>query len=147
MKPGKDYVGVSTLFFCTDGNGNFVMAKRGPNSRDEQGRWETGGGQLEFNSTLEENVLRELREEYGCSGEILEQLPPFEVFREQSGSKTHWVGIPYIIKVDPAEVINNEPESIDEIGWFTFDNLPRPLHSQFERAMVQYKDYFEKYQK
>lgn len=104
-----------------------------------------GGGQLELHTSLEENVLKEVIEEYGCLGEILEQLPPLEVFREMNGVETHWLGIPFVIKVNPDEVKLNEPEYCDELGWFTLDNLPQPLHSAYEKAFVQYKEYFEKY--
>ena len=45
--------------------------------------------------------------------------------------KAHWVAIPFFVKVDPRVVKNNEPHKIEEIGWFTIDNLPEPLHSGF----------------
>lgn len=37
--------------------------------------WDPGSGQLELGLTLEENVLKECKEEYGCKGIIQEQLP------------------------------------------------------------------------
>ena len=56
MKPGIDYIGVSTPFYCHDGQGNFLFHKRSQKCRDEQGRWDTGSGKLEFGLTVEENV-------------------------------------------------------------------------------------------
>jgi RNase adaptor protein for sRNA GlmZ degradation len=38
------------------------------------------------------------------------------------------------VQVDPATVAIGEPHKIDEIGWFTSDNLPDTLHSQFWKA-------------
>jgi hypothetical protein len=37
MRKGYDYPGVAIVFFCHDGNGNFVMSKRGSQARDEGG--------------------------------------------------------------------------------------------------------------
>ncbi len=145
MTVGIDYPGITTVFFCNDGMGNFLLHKRSARTRDEQGTWVMGGGKLEFGSSLEENVLKEVAEEYGCRGIIQEQLPATAEVRFHDGAKTHWVVVPFFIKIDPAEAKNNEPEKIDEIGWFTLDNLPRPLHSGLERELQRYQDYFLKY--
>src|SRR4051812_21604994 len=118
MKPGIDYIGISTPFYCNDGQGNFLFHKRGKNSRDEQGKWDPGGGKLEFGLTLEENVLKEVLEEYNCKGIIQEALPAHTVLRELDGKKTHWLAIPFFVKVNREEVKNNEPEKIEELGWF-----------------------------
>ena len=147
MKLGIDYIGISTPFYCNDGQGRFLLHKRSKNCRDEHGRWDPGSGQLDFGCTPEENVLRELIEEYGCSGAIQGCLPAHSIFREQNGQKTHWLVIPFFVKVDPKEVKNNEPDKIDEIGWFDLDHLPAPLHSGFQFTLSHYKEYFEKYKK
>ncbi len=117
MNIGIDFIGVTTPFYCNDGKGNFLLHKRSIECRDEQGRWDTGSGKLEFGLALEENVLKEVFEEYGCVGEIQERLPAHDIFRDQSGVKTHWVAVPFFIKVNRDEAKNNEPEKIDEIGW------------------------------
>ena len=145
MKIGIDYVGVSTPFYCNDGEGNFLFHKRSKNCRDEQGNWDTGAGKLEFGLSLEENVLKEVFEEYGCKGEIQERMPAHDIFREQYGIKTHWVAVPFFIKVNPKEAKNNEPEKIDEMGWFRLDNLPQPLHTAFQFTFSHFQEYFKKY--
>lgn len=146
MKIGLDFVGVTTPFYCTDGNGNFLFHKRSENCRDEQGRWDPGAGKVDFGVSLEENVLREISEEYGCAGKIMERLPAHDIFRENDGKKTHWIAIPFFVLVDPKEVRNNEPEKIDEIGWFRLSALPEPLHSGFRISFTTYKEFFDKYQ-
>ncbi len=145
MKPGIDYIGVSTPFYCHDGRGNFLFHKRSQKCRDEQGAWDTGSGKLEFGLTPEENVAKEIMEEYGCVGEIQERLPAHSIFRKHDGTKTHWLAIPFIIKLDPSEVKNNEPESIDELAWFKLDNLPTPLHTGFAFSFNKYQKIFNKY--
>jgi 8-oxo-dGTP diphosphatase len=145
MKPGKDYIGVSVAFFCHDGQGNFLFHQRSQNCRDEQGTWDCGGGKLEFGETLEEGLMRELKEEYGCSGTIDETLPINSYIRSDGEDKRHWVIIPYIVKVNPEEAGLNEPESMDAIGWYRLDALPEPLHSGMKMDVEMYKEYLKKY--
>ena len=145
MKVGVDYTGITTAFYCTDGAGRFLFNKRSKQSRDEQGTWDCGAGKLEFGLSLEENVLKEVREEYGCVGEILEQLPAHAVVREHAGERTHWVAIPFVVRVDPAEVKNNEPHKFDVVEWFTLDNLPTPLHSVVAKEIELYGPLLQKF--
>ncbi len=145
MQTGVDYIGITTPFYCNDGQGNFLLHKRSVRTRDEHGCWDPGSGKLEFGLTPEENVLKEVFEEYGCRGEIQSALPVHSIFREWNGKKTHWLAIPFFVKINPEEVKNNEPEKIDEIGWFKLDNLPKPLHTGFKYSYTTYKEYFDKY--
>lgn len=145
MKIGFDYCGITTPFYCHDGKGNLLMHKRTKECRDEHGRWDPGSGKLEFNLSLEENVLQEVLEEYGCKGQIEDQLPAHDIFREQDGQKTHWIAVPFFIKVDPNEVKNCEPHKIAELGWFPIDNLPQPLHTGFAYTLNRYKEYFKRH--
>ena len=143
MKPGIDYIGVTVTFYCTDGKGNWAFHKRSQKCRDEQGHWDCGGGTLEFGESFEEGVLREVAEEYGCKGSILQQLPPMNRIRMNNGVATHWVSLAFIIKVNPKEVRINEPAAMDDIGWFTLDNLPQPLHSTIPLRLKEQAEYFK----
>lgn len=135
--PGIDYIGVTTPFYCIDGKGKLFLHKRSENCRNEQGMWDAGGGQLEFGETPVEGVLREVKEEYGCDGEIVGQLEAISILRKQNGKDTHWLALPFIVRVDPEQVKNNEPHKITELGWFTLKTLPSPLHSALEKYIIQ----------
>ena len=145
MKIGYDFVGVTTPFYCRNQNGHLLMHKRTEKCRDEHNRWDAGSGKLEFSLSLEENVLREVSEEYCCKGKIIDRLPAHDIFRTFSGVKTHWLAIPFIIKVNSDEVKIGEPEKMSEIGWFSIGNLPSPLHSGFEYSFNYCKSYFLKH--
>lgn len=145
MVPGIDYTGITTVFFCHDGRGNFLLGKRSQKCRDEQGSWEAGAGQLEFGESPEEGVLRELSEEYCCQGVIEAELPPVSLVREHEGKKTHWIAHPFFIRIDPAEVRIGDPDSIDECSWFRLDSLPTPLHTGFQTLLSLYQEHFRKY--
>jgi ADP-ribose pyrophosphatase len=132
---GVDHIGVTVNFLIHDGKGRLLLQKRSQNTRDEQGRWDIGGGAVEFGETLEAALLRELNEEYGVVPKKYDQTWIGTALRENNGKLTHWVYINFKVLVDPDEVRIGEPDKIDEIGWFTEENLPSPLHSMFPIAL------------
>lgn len=143
QKRGVDYIGVSCVFWLHDGNGKILFSKRSQKCKDEQGAWECGGGSMEFGETFEQAVRREIFEEYGVEPLELEYLMTYNLLREHSCKKTHWVTNVFVARVDPKKVINGEPDKIDELGWFTFDNLPAPLHSAMSYEIPIMKRWLE----
>jgi len=93
--------------------------------------------------------LKEIREEYGCSATIQRQLPAITLLRQSpDGVKTHWIIVPFILLISEIEAQNvkiGDPEKMVEMGWFTFANLPQPLHSGFQKTTKLCKNIFEKY--
>jgi 8-oxo-dGTP pyrophosphatase MutT (NUDIX family) len=140
MEAGIDYTGISIVFFCHDGNGNFLMNKRSENCRDEHNRWDIGGGKLEPFDSVIGTLEKEIKEEY-CT-EILEYEPLGyrDVHRENNGIKNHWITLDFKVLVDNSKAENGEPHKFDEIGWFRLNNLPSPLHSQLSHFFEKYKD-------
>jgi 8-oxo-dGTP diphosphatase len=134
--PGVGYIGVSVVFLCHDGNGRFVMAKRSELARDERGRWDIGGGAIEFGQTAEDALAAEIRQEYDVAAERSTFLGYRDVIREQ----THWLALDFAVLVDPATVRNNEPHKFDDIGWFTLAELPSPVHSGVSGFFARYPD-------
>lgn len=147
LKPGVDYTGVSISFYCHSNDGLFVLHKRSDKCRDEIGAWDFGGGKLEFGEDPIEGVLREVLEEYGVVGEIVEQLPAHSIVRDHLGAKTHWLTIPFLIKVDISKIVNADPEKIAEIEFFGLDNLPQPLHQGAQATLRKFEKHFERYLK
>ena len=140
-RKGKDFPGITTTFLCHDGNGNIVFAKRSENTRDEQGMWESGAGSLEFGLTLEENVRKEIAEEYKAEIIHMEFLGHRESFRVLGdGVPTHWIMFDYLVTVKRDTVVIGEPKSIVELDWFTLDTLPSPLHSAAGEYFKKYSD-------
>lgn len=145
IRAGIDYIGITTPFYCNNGKGIFVLQKRSQKCRDERGVWDFGGGQLEFGQNPTESVLREVLEEYGCKGVIQKQLPFFTALREHEGQKTHWLAIPFLIKIEIEKVKISDPFSIDEIGFFDLKTLPQPLHTGAQYVLKNYNNHFKKY--
>ena len=140
MKKGFDFVGVCVVFFCHDGKGNVLMAKRSQNARDEQGRWDIGGGGVEFGETVEQILRNEIKEEYNADVISFEFLGFRDVHRTHGGKSTHWIALDFKVLVDPNGVKINEPHKFDELGWFKLENLPKPNHSQFRTFLEKYRE-------
>jgi len=140
LKKGEDYIGVTVVYLCHDGNRNFLLAKRSKNCRDEHERWDCGGGGLEFGDDVEETLRKEIKEEYCADIKKFEFLGYREVHREHEGKKTHWISLDFKVEVDRSQVKIGEPHKFDDLGWYTLDALPAPLHSQLPYFLEKYKD-------
>ena len=142
MKKGTDYTGITIVYFCHDGDGNFVMSKRSQNCRDEKGLWDIGGGGLEFDDTVENTLRKEINEEYCTDVLSFEFLGYRDMHRINEGVKTHWVALDFKVLVDKNKVKNGEPHKFDDIKWFTLETLPskEKIHSGFPFFLEKHKD-------
>ena len=141
MKIGEDYIGISVVYFCHDGNGNFLMQKRGANCRDENGRWDIGAGAVEFGMSVEDTLKTEIMQEYSTWPINSEFLGYRNIQRtNDETTKTHWVTLDFKALVDPERVANGEPHKFDEIGWFNLKEIPSPVHSQLPDFLRRYKE-------
>ena len=139
MKKGQDYTGVTIVYLCHDKEGNVLLNKRSANCRDEQGRWDIGGGGLEFGDTVEATLKKEIAEEYCTDIISYEFLGYRDVHREHEGKKTNWIALDFLVHVDREKVSNGEPHKFDAVEWFTLNTLPTPIHSQFPNFLEQYQ--------
>lgn len=137
MIKGIDYTGVAVVYFCHDGNGNFLMNKRSANCRDEQGKWDIGGGSLEFGDTIEETLIREIKEEYCTDIISYDFLGYRDVHRINNGVPTHWLALDFKVLIDKEKVKNGEPHKFDDVGWFNLNNKPadQEVHSKFPQFL------------
>jgi 8-oxo-dGTP diphosphatase len=129
-KRGIDYIGVNCIFFCHDGQGRVLLHRRSMKCRDEQGKWDCGGGSMEHGETFKDTVRREVMEEYGVDPLRIDYACSVNVLRAHEGKKTHWIANLHAVLVDPNKVKIGEPEKMDEIGWFRPEEFPDDVHSQ-----------------
>lgn len=129
---GTSFPGITTSFICHDGKGNIFLSKRSINTRDEHGRWDAGGGGLKHGQSLTDNLHRELKEEYDVDPVNVEFLGYLDAFRKNpEGQDTHWLAMYFVCLVDPTQVKINEPDMVDDSGWFSPTSLPSPMHSMW----------------
>jgi 8-oxo-dGTP pyrophosphatase MutT (NUDIX family) len=145
MRPGIDHIGVTITFRCNDGKGNFLLHRRGPKCKDENGMWDFGGGKPKFGETLEDAVHREVKEEYGIGCRIQEKTPAYTLLRRQNRRLTHWIVIGYFVKGDIKKARIMEPGKASELGIFRLGRLPRPLHSAIPKELRIFRKEFGRY--
>jgi len=141
LKKGVDYIGNCVVFTCHDGQGNYLLAKRGPNCRDEHGTWDCGGGGIDLNDSVIDTLKKEIREEFCTEVLDYEFLGYRDVHREHEGIRTHWIALDFKVRVDRKAVKNGEPHKMEEIGWFKLGEFPTPLHSQYPYFLEKYKEW------
>lgn len=140
IKGGVYYIGIGVVFFCHDGNGRVVFNKRSGNARDEQGCWDIGGGGVKKGELLEDALRREVMEEY-CTDVLEHEYLGFrEVHRVKDGTPTYWIVFDFKVKIDSSCCAIGDPDKMDDIAWHTLDDLPAPMHSQWETYLKKYSD-------
>lgn len=91
--PDRPVVGVGGVVIR---EGSVLLVQRA--SEPLAGQWSLPGGGVELGETLEEAVVRELREETGLTVRLLELVEAFErISRDESGrSRYHYVLLDYL---------------------------------------------------
>jgi len=140
MMKGEDYIGLAVTFCCHDGKGNILLSKRGPKARDEHGRWDCGGGSVEYGDSAADTLRKEISEEYLTDVIDAQFIGYRDVFREKEGKVTHWLSLDFLVLVDPHKWGNGEPHKLDDVRWFPFHSLPEPMHSQWPKFAEKYAD-------
>jgi 8-oxo-dGTP diphosphatase len=94
--PKRPVLGVGALIFDRD---KILLVERG--KKPLKGYWSLPGGALETGETLEQGVIREVREETGLEVKPLRVLEIFErIIRDSDGSaEYHYVLIDYVCRV------------------------------------------------
>ena len=144
MKVGEDFIGVGVVFYCHDGEGNVFMSRRNGNARNENGRWDIGGGKVELTERVEDALQREIKEEYLTEILAKEFLGFRDVFslvsQEGNIESMHWIVFDFKVLINSTKAGNGEPHKFDDVRWFEKNSLPEPQHSQLPAFLAKYAD-------
>lgn len=102
-----------------------------------QGKWICPGGELGFGETIEEGIMREVREETNLEIELTVPLVPFERIVKKGGQTTlHVVYIDYLARLTGGEL---KPASdVGQAVWVRKEDLPGmwdELHEDTRRLL------------
>ena len=103
--------------------GKILLAKRyDPHNPEFHGKWELPGGLMEFDETMEENVVRELLEETNFKTEVVKKIDYIHLDQRKTQDFQYQVFlIPYLCKVIEKQGEFNDAEII-EIIWIDPDD-------------------------
>lgn len=136
-RKGVDYIGVGVGAIIVADDGRLFLAQRGEKARNERGLWEFPGGSVEFGETMREALIREIQEEYGVTIDIVELLTVTDHILPNEGQ--HWISPSFICRIIEGTPVIREPEKYAAIGWFSLDDIPRPLTQVTEHDLALYR--------
>jgi mutator protein MutT len=122
MKKGLDYIGVGVGAVILDQIGAVFLAKRGKEARNERHKWEFPGGSVEFGETLEQALVREVKEEYDIVIKVVRLLDVVDHIIPSE--KQHWVSPTFLCRITNGSPRIREPHKCEQIGWFGLNEIP-----------------------
>ncbi len=120
-----------------------LLGLRGLKARDQHYKWELLGGLVEFGESLEEALVREVREEAGL------EVKPGKIIgsnvRQSPDGKEQWVGITFQCDWKSGEPHRTEYDRVLEFGWHSLDEaLERDDLTPMTRYQLeQYRDWLK----
>jgi 8-oxo-dGTP diphosphatase len=124
MKPGIDHIGVGCGCIIFNDKNEILLLKRSKNSKTDREMWSRPGGTVEFGETIEDALIREIKEETNLDIKIIKPLDITNDLKQEDGMLKHWIAIGFLGKVIGGELKNMEPNKHEEVSWFSLDNLP-----------------------
>ena len=98
------------------------------------GDWAFPGGNLEFKESPEEGAIREVMEETGIKIDKAEFLTITNDIFEKEGK--HYITLFMKAYFDTSQEPKNlEPNKCEELGWFSWNDLPNPLFTPFKNLL------------
>lgn len=131
MIKGKDYIGIGCWGIVTNSQHQILLIKKKINDY-----WERPGGNVEIGETLEECIVREVKEEVGIITKVVDFIMFDQVFFGLD--KKHWISFCYHLEYISGKVKNQEPEKYDKVKWFSLSNLPKNLSPYTVNAIEKY---------
>jgi 8-oxo-dGTP diphosphatase len=117
---------VAAYALCVDETGRVLLCRIAPSV--VAGKiWTLPGGGLEFGESPRDAVLRELAEEAGYAGEIVDLADVTDRVLTDSGTagRLHAIRILYRVQVTGGELRDEIDGSTDTCGWFTLEEANR----------------------
>lgn len=140
MKIGKDYIGVGVGAFIINENNELLLQKRAVPA--EKDHWCIPGGRVEMFETLEETVIREVKEETDLDVKIISIMGICNhIIKEENA---HWVAASYLCKIEKGEAKIMEPDKASDMKWFPLNKLPEKITITTKKALEDYKKLAEK---
>jgi len=132
LYPDQPIVGVGAIVIC---NGKILLEKR--KSEPGRGKWSIPGGLVELGESLEETVIREVREETSLEVEKPELIDVVDnISMDENGRiKYHFVTVDYFVKLKGGRL--KAADDAAELRWVTLDEVEKYDLTKTVRAFFQ----------
>lgn len=118
-----------------DGNTYAMLHQRKGARGLGEGYWGSGGGHLEMGESMQDGVLRELKEEAGEDLEVA-HVKFLCVTNFTQMKPKHYVDVGFVADWVSGEPQNSDPEATTAWQWFDIHNLPAPLFPPLENYLT-----------
>ncbi|MBS7608927.1 MAG: NUDIX hydrolase [Candidatus Bathyarchaeia archaeon] len=132
LYPSQPVVGVGAIIVC---DGKILLEKR--KGEPGKGKWSVPGGLVELGETVEEAVIREVKEETGldvAEPELIDVVDNI-VRDENGGIKWHFVILDFFVKVRGGEL--RAADDAEEIRWVPLSEAEKYDLTKTFRSFLQ----------
>lgn len=124
----------ATGLWITDKDGNILLSQRSKTKKYSPGLWgPAAGGVVEEGETCESCVIREAEEEIGLKGVIFNKGPKIRLL--------NFFGYFFTANVDHNYEFVKQDEEVEQIKWFSEDELNKLLREKPEIFMNGFEEY------
>jgi 8-oxo-dGTP diphosphatase len=131
----KKYTGKTSTAIIPYPNDKILLIKR--NTRPFVGYWALPGGRMDPGETIEQTVVREVKEETGLQTEIVRVIGEYVERGIKDDIEYEYYPTCFVVKVVGGELKKQDSE-IQEMQLFSLDALPRPLAFEHEKMLEDY---------
>ena len=117
-------------------NNKILLIKRG--TRVFRGHWALPGGRAEPGETVEETVVREVKEETGLDVEILKKIGEYHEKGINGEIEYDYYPTCFLVKPKGNKIVRQK-EEIEEIQLFDIHNIPERLAFKHSKMIEDYK--------
>ncbi|KOP69657.1 DNA mismatch repair protein MutT [Lysinibacillus sp. FJAT-14745] len=126
-------VGVGAVIIDESNKILLVLRKKAP----EAGCWSLPGGKVDYMETIENAIIREIKEELGVDIEITQLVCVTNHIIHLED--IHYVAPTFAARITNGEVQNREPHALEKVKWFSINEIPENITMTTDYALKQLK--------
>lgn len=118
-----------------------LLVKRALHMKNNPGKWALPGGYLNRDERITDGVLREMFEETGYEGKIVNL---FRIIDDPNRAQEDTQNVDFVFLVEATSKTGKEDDESSQVKWFKFDELPKPEEFAFDHyeSIELYLRYF-----
>jgi 8-oxo-dGTP diphosphatase len=131
----RKYAGKTSTAIIPFPQDKILLVKR--NTVPFKGYWALPGGRMDSDETIEQTVVREVKEETGLDVEIVRKIGEYIEKGVKDEVEYEYYPTSFLVKIVGGEIRKQESE-IQEIQIFSLKKLPKPLAFEHDKMIKDY---------